>query len=55
MLQPFAEPEDLTSLSKLEQVERLKNGLVARAQGDSVDGGDHAYRVLRAALRQELQ
>lgn len=53
MFQTFYELEDLTLLSKLEQVERLKNGLVAKAQGGSFDGGDPAYRTLLQALRQD--
>jgi hypothetical protein len=44
-----AEPEDLSDLSKLDQVERLKNGLMARATGGSFD--EREYRVLRGELR----
>ncbi len=43
--------EDLSRLSVLEQVSRLKDGLVAHAQGKPFDGEDAAYRALRQALR----
>ncbi len=49
-LPPFAaEPEDLSALSELEQVERLKNGLMTRATGGFFD--EEEYRALRRSLR----
>ena len=49
-LPPFAgEPEDLSALSELEQVERLKHGLMARATGGFCD--EREYRVLRGEVR----
>ncbi len=53
-LRPEAElQEDLTSLTRLEQVERLKNGLIARARGQYFGGGDPAYRTLKSELRKD--
>jgi len=47
---PFAvAPEDFSALSELEQVERLKNGLMARATGGFFD--EREYRLLRSELR----
>ena len=45
--------EDLTSLSKLEQVERLRNILVAHARGERFAGGYSAYRTLRGELQKD--
>lgn len=47
------EDDDLAALSRLEQVERLKNGLLARAQGGTFAGGDTAYRAVRQELRRD--
>jgi hypothetical protein len=43
------ESEDPSVLNELEQVERLKNGLMARATGGFFDEGE--YRVLRGEVR----
>jgi hypothetical protein len=44
-----AESEDLSALRALEQVERLKNGLIARSTGGFFD--EREYRVLRSEMR----
>lgn len=43
--------EELSDLSALEQVFRLKDGLLDQAQGREFAGGDAAYRQLRQELR----
>jgi Abortive infection C-terminus len=49
---PFGvEPEDLAALDGLEQVERLKNCLMARATGSVIDSGE--YQTLRRVLRND--
>ncbi len=41
----------LNSLSTLEQVDLLKNGLMTHATGGQFDGGNDQYRLLRRSLR----
>jgi hypothetical protein len=49
----ISEQVDLSALSTLDQVIRLKDGLVVVATGGSFDGGDFAFRALRRELRKD--